>query len=152
MILGIEIAIFYGIRVFTKLLTEDMNDNNFLRWQELIPIFIFFCGNQLLYSHILKRLFDWLTSLENNPDLETNDSNRDSKRLLFLIGLELIGPIDLLIVEPINRTSCNNVSCYDAFDSFIEARFIVIFVMLLGRFLIILIQLLVSHVRNQTVN
>jgi hypothetical protein len=86
-ILGLEIAIFYGIRVLNNLLTENIYDRSFVRWQELLPVFIFFFGNQIVYSHILKRFFRFLTTLENNPDLEKNDSNRDSKRLMFLIGL-----------------------------------------------------------------
>lgn len=151
-LLGAEIAIFYGIRVFNNVLTQDLYDDSFVRWQELLPVFIFFCGNQILYSHALKWIFSKMTQWENNPDLEKNDSNRDAKRLLFLIGLELIGPIDLLLVEPMNRTSCGNRSCFEAFDSFIESRFIVIFVMLIGRFVLILLQLLIAKVRNRSVS
>jgi hypothetical protein len=58
----------------------------------------------------------------------------------------------MLLVEPMNRTSCGDRSCFDAFDTFIESRFIVIFIMLLGRFLWILLQLLVAKIRNRSVS
>ena len=141
-----DIGVFYGIRSWTLVLQFRMSPSGlFFEWYSFVPIFIFFMGNHLMYILVLKRLFRYITSLENNPNFEKDESSTKAKCLIFRIGVELIGPLDLMVVEALGNYNCYDSSCWNAYSSFINIRFIVIFLILLIRFMIFLVEYAINR-------
>lgn len=61
--------------------------------------------------------------------------------------MELIGPIDLMVVEALGNHNCYDSSCWNAYESFINIRYIVVFILLVVRFASLLIVKIINKVK-----
>lgn len=71
----------------------------------------FFC-NEIISRLLIRPFFTWLTTFENWPSEDGFDKSVRRKIYLFLICVELIPPIDLVMIQYASKTYCSAFWCF----------------------------------------
>lgn len=113
-----EVAFYYGMRL-TLVDLYHANPSSlettvfFIHPLALICYSIYFIGNGIINMFIYRPLIRLLTNLENLPTFKDYSKSRNRKLVLFAIGVELIGPIDLTYIQPSAKTECLSYDCFN---------------------------------------
>ena len=105
---GAIVGFYYGIRFMIITLSQvvPVDEGAFYLFKaaHLIGYSIFFVVNTILYSLTISPISNYLTRLENRPTEEAFSSAVNAKLYFFALGIELIGPIDLVYIQSAAKT------------------------------------------------
>lgn len=88
----------------------------------------------------------WLTKYENWPTHRGFASSVDSKLYLFAIGVELIGPIDLVYIQYTTKSECLSSWCYKELEAYVYSRYFI----MMGYVILSALRILVKFIRSRT--
>ena len=98
----------------------------FFRPGYLICYCVYFIVNGVIYLFIARPLAKFLTRFENHPTSTAFNKSYNGKLYFFAIGVELIGPIDLVFIQSAAKTECFARWCFFELESYAHARYLII--------------------------
>lgn len=116
MILGAEIGLYYAIRaaiveVSYLIPITESPATKFFKPIHILFYSIYFFFNAIFYNFVLLDLAYWLTKFENKPTKQAYIQSENLKLYIYAIGVEMIGPIDLVFIQSAAKTSCSAGWC-----------------------------------------
>ena len=139
-IVAAEIGFYYGMRaVIVSLSYEipqfDQNKVYFFYPLHLVGYSIFFTVNALLYRFAIVPLAAYLTNFQNRPTKSSFKQSQNLKLYIFAIGIEMIGPIDLVFIQYSEKTSCSSSWCAEELQAYVYCRYFILLSFTLMNFL-----------------